>query len=342
MPAVQAPGRVTTVGLAALKAPVDWDKTKNIRTIDGDPGGQLQWDPETGRVRVCDVEDDGHYVRGYAYKKGVAVARVRAGEKGKCDEASTGYKSGEGARYDLVVCLATENGEGYCNNSTSGTWPKAERSEDDCEKLDGKKYIECVGGVDQACGNLTTNPGEKKRCIKNGGEIKEPEGCELLPPFLQPAGCGGGGGSGGGSDSGDGNCALLSGKAKEVCLGDSRNRVGGGSGSGGLYSTEKPDVPAPPNGSPGDKDPYVTLPRGHAEGVSAVAGPLAPLLRWLVWTVLGACVLGFMLVGGNMAIKHKRSEAGAHAAGLGWVMLASVVAASGAAVAFISLLIDPL
>jgi hypothetical protein len=65
-------------------------------------------------------------------------------------------------------------------------------------------------------------------------------------------------------------------------------------------------------------------------------------LRWLLWLALGACVLGFMLVGGNMALKHKRGEAGAHAAGFSWVLIACGTAGSGLVVALISLLIDPL
>ncbi|MFD0538390.1 hypothetical protein ACFQY7_36405 [Actinomadura luteofluorescens] len=65
------------------------------------------------------------------------------------------------------------------------------------------------------------------------------------------------------------------------------------------------------------------------------------MLRWLLWTALTACVLGFILIGGNMALKHKRGEFGAHAASLGWVMIACVMAGSGLAIAFISLLVDP-
>jgi hypothetical protein len=49
-----------------------------------------------------------------------------------------------------------------------------------------------------------------------------------------------------------------------------------------------------------------------------------------------------MLVGGNMALKHRRGEAGAHASGLGWVLIACVLAGSGLAMGFISLLFDPL
>lgn len=95
----------------------------------------------------------------------------------------------------------------------------------------------------------------------------------------------------------------------------------------------KPDVNARPDAS---------LPRGHAAKAPEITEPLRPVLRWLVWTALGACVLGFILVGGKMALKHKRAEAGAYAAELGWVAVACVMAGSGLAIAFISLLIDPL
>jgi hypothetical protein len=68
---------------------------------------------------------------------------------------------------------------------------------------------------------------------------------------------------------------------------------------------------------------------------------VAIILRWLVWTVLGSCVAGFVIVGGRMTIKHKRSEFGANATEVGWVLVACVVAGSGCAVAFVSLLVDP-
>ncbi|WP_344586495.1 hypothetical protein [Actinomadura vinacea] len=318
--AVQAPPWDTNCP-GQPKSPADWKPTEAIWTVDGDPGGTLQWDSKTGRVRVYDIEPDGHYVRGEVYAKGALVGQLRAGEAGKCDEvAIRGYKPGD--KVELKICLGTKNGIGYCNGSDSGKWPKPDREQDYCDTLSGDKKITCIGGVEEACSGIK-GPA-KEHCMEGarGDGYEEGDGCSLLDGPLKKLCEGNSGGGGGGNGGG--------------------NTGGGGSGSGDLYSTEKPDVPAPPDGSPRDKDPYVTLPRGHAEGVSAVAGPLAPLLRWLVWTVLGACVLGFMIVGGNMAIKHKRSEAGAHAAGLGWVMLASVVAASGAAVAFISLLIDPL
>lgn len=105
--------------------------------------------------------------------------------------------------------------------------------------------------------------------------------------------------------------------------------------------------PKKPKGWKSDKyylthRPDAGLPRDHAKRADEVHQPIEPLLRWLVWTALGACVLGIMMVGGNMAIRHKRSEAGAHAASLSWVLIACVIAGSGVAFAFISLLVDPL
>jgi hypothetical protein len=103
---------------------------------------------------------------------------------------------------------------------------------------------------------------------------------------------------------------------------------------------ENKKVKAPVGRAPNTEP--VTLPRGHADGVGDVTATVGTLLRWLLWFVLGACVMGFMLVGGNMALKHRRGEAGAHASGLGWVLIACVLAGSGLAMGFISLLFDPL
>ncbi|WP_329519225.1 hypothetical protein [Spirillospora sp. NBC_01491] len=87
--------------------------------------------------------------------------------------------------------------------------------------------------------------------------------------------------------------------------------------------------------------PDLALPRGHPADIGKVTRPVAIMLRWLVWTVLGGCVAGFVVVGGRMTIKHKRGEAGANFTELGWVVIASVSAASGVAIAFVSLLVDP-
>ncbi|GAA0250546.1 hypothetical protein GCM10009527_053640 [Actinomadura nitritigenes] len=94
----------------------------------------------------------------------------------------------------------------------------------------------------------------------------------------------------------------------------------------------KPDINARPD---------LTLPRGQPGDAGKITQPVAIMLRWLVWTVLGGCVAGFVIVGGRMTIRHRRGEFGANASELGWVVLAVVVAGSGMAIAFVSLLVDP-
>ncbi|MEU8302856.1 hypothetical protein AB0C84_04780 [Actinomadura sp. NPDC048955] len=280
-PAGRVPGRVATVGLAALGAPVDWDKTDDIETIDTDPGGKLQFDPETGRIRVCDHNSDGHLARGYALVDGEEVVSVRAGEKGKCDEAQIpNYKRTTEPKYQLKVCLRRSDSDpdGYCNTSNTAQWPKEDKKNDSCWDLKtDQEKIDCVGGVEEYCNQWQHTSGMfPKQCIKDHSDKQT----KVLKP---PVG-------------------------------------------------RKPDINARPDAA---------LPRGHAKGVGAITEPVEPLLRWLLWTALTACVLGFILIGGNMALKHKRGEFGAHAVGLGWVMIACVMAGSGLAIAFISLLVDP-
>lgn len=290
--AVRLQGRVTTAGFAALKSSVDWKKTKDISTVDTDPGGKLQWDLKTGRIRVCDHNTDGHLVRGMVSVDGHAVKLsvlghlkdfARAGEAGKCREgAIPDYDPTK--EYEVKVCLAASDTapNGYCNTSNTDEWPKADHKNNYCWglKTDQAK-IDCVGGVQEFCHQWQHISGGQMfpdQCVKDHTKKKSP--AALKPPdWDEPA------------------------------------------------LTDRPDA---------------KLPRGHADGVSRVAQPLNPLLRWLVWTALGACVLGFVMVGGNMALKHRRGEGGAHAAELGWVMIACVVAGSGLAIAFIALLLNPL
>jgi hypothetical protein len=94
----------------------------------------------------------------------------------------------------------------------------------------------------------------------------------------------------------------------------------------------KPDINARPD---------LSLPRNQPGDVKKVVQPVGIMLRWLVWTALGACVAGFVVVGGRMTIRHRRGEVGANAAELGWVVLATFVAGSGLAIAFVTLLVDP-
>ncbi|MGI5206117.1 hypothetical protein ACQEU6_31660 [Spirillospora sp. CA-108201] len=279
-PAVQGPGRASTVGLAALAAPVDWGKTDDIETIDTDPGAKLQFDPATGRIRVCSTEG-GHLARGYAIVDGKEVASVHADDKGKCDEIEIpGYKRTTDGKYQFKVCLRRSDSEpdGYCNTSNSAQWPKADKKNDSCWDLKSEdEKIDCVGGVEEYCSQKQHGSGMfPKQCKKDNSDKKT---TALKPP-----------------------------------------------------TGRKPDINARPDAS---------LPRGHAKGVGSVTEPVEPLLRWLLWTALAGCVLGFILAGGTMALKHKRGEFGAQAVGLGWVMIACVMAGSGLALAFVSLLVDP-
>ncbi|MGI5323801.1 hypothetical protein [Actinomadura nitritigenes] len=94
----------------------------------------------------------------------------------------------------------------------------------------------------------------------------------------------------------------------------------------------KPDINARPD---------LSLPRSQPGDAGKITKPVAIMLRWVVWTVLGGCVAGFVIVGGRMTIRHKRGEFGANATELGWVVVAVVVAGSGMAIAFVSLVVDP-
>lgn len=61
------------------------------------------------------------------------------------------------------------------------------------------------------------------------------------------------------------------------------------------------------------------------------------LLKWVAWIVFAMCVMGILIVSGRMAIMHQRGQGGEHAAGLGWVMGACVLA--GVASSLVGLLI---
>ncbi|MEW2353742.1 hypothetical protein [Spirillospora sp. NPDC029432] len=56
------------------------------------------------------------------------------------------------------------------------------------------------------------------------------------------------------------------------------------------------------------------------------------LLGFVAWTVTGLCVAGVLMVGGRMAVMHRRGEGGEHASGLAWVGGACVLVGSAAAI----------
>lgn len=69
---------------------------------------------------------------------------------------------------------------------------------------------------------------------------------------------------------------------------------------------------------------------------SKVPGPLKEKVRQLLgfvsWTVGGLCVAGVLMVGGRMAVMHRRGEGGEHASGLAWVGGACILVGSAAAI----------
>lgn len=53
------------------------------------------------------------------------------------------------------------------------------------------------------------------------------------------------------------------------------------------------------------------------------------VLQWGAWLVTAACVAGVLVVAGTMAIRHRRGDGGAEAAGgLAWVLFACVLVSS--------------
>jgi hypothetical protein len=58
---------------------------------------------------------------------------------------------------------------------------------------------------------------------------------------------------------------------------------------------------------------------------SEVKKKLDQLLGWTSLIVTALCVAGLFMVGGKMAINHRRGEGGEHAAGLAWVAGACLI-----------------
>lgn len=81
--------------------------------------------------------------------------------------------------------------------------------------------------------------------------------------------------------------------------------------------------------------PIPTLPTGVPDPGRGIAPPGADkaliILKWFVWGVYGACVLGFATIAGNMALKHRRGEGGSHLSSVVMVLFACILAASGPA-----------
>jgi hypothetical protein len=98
--------------------------------------------------------------------------------------------------------------------------------------------------------------------------------------------------------------------------------------------TEKPTVPKPPSpgGGPGNSLPTNLPAPGSQKVDKGVSGPFETILGWIAWGVFALCVAGILLVAGQMAIRHKNGQAGAHINGLAWVAVACIVAASASAI----------
>ncbi|HEX2073186.1 MAG TPA: hypothetical protein VHF92_05320 [Geodermatophilus sp.] len=58
-----------------------------------------------------------------------------------------------------------------------------------------------------------------------------------------------------------------------------------------------------------------------AEGITTI-------VQWIAWTVLAVCVVGVLIVGGRMALAHRRGEGAEYAASLGYVLGGAVLVGS--------------
>ncbi|SPT52140.1 Uncharacterised protein [Actinomadura madurae] len=333
----QAAGRVVPAGFAEPRDNEYWDRMSDIHTVDGDPGGRLQFDPKSGRARVCDVEADNRDVFAQV-SLGSKTISLRANGKGRCDEAEIpdvgSYqrnKKTKKMKYGFLVCLAytqklerqdpTPPGQDirvppprevveWCNTATLAKWPDGDKSAGGCMTLGGDAKVNCLkaqANPESSC-DLIDGPAYDY-CMM--GSIEE---CDV------PA------------------------KAKQYCDSYGVNIISApgappsGAGGGGVPGNAEIPGNRPPKANYRDRPDETLKLRGHADEVSKVTPPAELLLGWLRWFALGGCVAGFLLVGGNMALRHKRGEAGAHATGLTWVMVACIVSAGGTALGFISLL----
>ncbi|WP_173096951.1 hypothetical protein [Actinomadura verrucosospora] len=280
-----------------------WCKTESIHTRDSDPGGYLQWAPSKGRIRICDREADDHAVDAKIFDGSSGVAYVYEGGKGHCQELAIPHYD-KNKTYKFKVCLITKQGEGFCNTSTTKKFPDAY-----CEQKNGKDSPDCKGADGDACSSLK-GPA-KKYCEEGNKPAKDP-------------------------------CVDLTAAARNQCVSDTSGKLNTGHGDKNVFDIGKPNGIKPPGGDPADINDRPVLSQRNAGKAGATAEPIKILLGYLKWTVLVGCEVGIVIVGAKAAIKHKRGEAGAHATGFTWVMIACVVAGSGLALAFISLVVDPL
>jgi hypothetical protein len=71
-------------------------------------------------------------------------------------------------------------------------------------------------------------------------------------------------------------------------------------------------------------DPGEGVPPPGAEGI-------VTMVQWVAWVVLALCVVGILMIGGRMALAHRRGEAAEHAAGLAMVLGGALLVGSASA-----------
>lgn len=76
--------------------------------------------------------------------------------------------------------------------------------------------------------------------------------------------------------------------------------------------------------------PLLAAPPNPGTGVAPPgAAKFLTVLQWGAWLVTAACVAGIFIVAGSMAVRHRRGDGGAEAAGgLVWVLVACVLVSS--------------
>ncbi|MEU5993310.1 hypothetical protein ABZ806_30440 [Spirillospora sp. NPDC047418] len=301
--AARAPDSVTVVDVVFAFPPCwgddYWCRTPSFVTRDSHAGGVLHWDPEGGRIMICDIEKDDYAVDGKIFAGSIGVTYVYVSKVGNCNVgAIPNYDKNK--TYKFKVCLIAEHGEGFCNNSTSAKFPQVY-----CEQKSGKDSPDCGAPEGNACKQLL-EPFQEE-CSKDDEDL----------PAVEP-------------------CVGLTAAVTKQCFADTKDQVE----RGGAW---QPGI-GPPAGdmhSPSIHD-RVFLSHDNASEAAGPAEPINLFAVWLRWTVLGGCEVAVVVVGANAAIKHKRSEAGAHATGLTWVVIATVVAGSGLVFGLISIVATPL
>jgi hypothetical protein len=293
----------TAIPLAIPAHADQWDERRAMYTKDGD--GFLQWDSNSGVVRVCDIAPGGWEVRAWITRENNSNDVIRArldrytfdrGGSDNCEEHGMKKIDKDYNRnqvYHFKLCQARGEEEKSCREADSdwGVFSGKIPSPDD-------PYWNPLGN----CAALKKGSLQDK-CIKNS---KKKEGCDNYPAEF-----------------------------KDLC----KDAVGP---KGERYlNTDKPEVMLPPTSGPSSGPPSIPWEYDHAAVPRGIAEPMSELLRIVKWFVFGGCVAGFMIVGGRMAVKHQRGEAGAHATGLAWVMIACIVGGSSLATGLIALLVDP-